>query len=150
MLRIQSISTVHHEHIKDDLLKTLYPAAVPYDLHSRQECRCYNPFKESVQSFLGDPSKNCDTKGVCFVPCDSTCEDKEKAVALFAGPSKCVSNQACSLDGGFVADRPQVVVVGGIEQDCAEGSLCEQENIVTFVKKSTQNCKDSNCLQDNN
>ena len=117
--------------------------------NSRQECRCYNPFEGTNQPFLGNPSKNCDTKGVCFVPCDSTCKDQKAAVTLFAGPSKCVSNQACSLDGGYVSDRPEVVVVGGLEQNCAEHSTCEQENIVTFIKKSTQNCGDSNCLQEN-
>ena len=97
--------------------------------------------------WLGDPSKNCDTKGVCFVPCDSDCPDKQRAYDLFAGTGKCVSNKACRLDGGFVPDRPAVHVVGGLDQNCKEGSVCEQDNIVTFVEQNIQNCAESNCQQ---
>ena len=81
---------------------------------SMQDCGCYNPYDGAIQSFLGDPSKNCDTKGVCFVPCNSSCPDTMPATIKFmGGKGKCQSNMACSLPGGLVPDRPAVFVKGG-------------------------------------
>merc|ERR1712086_252004 len=141
--------TLHRaEHnIEDDHLQAFFLMMLMVS-NSRQECRCYNPFDGSIQSQIGDPSRNCDTKGVCFVSCDSTCSDKHPADSLFAGRGRCVSSTACSLDGGFVLDRPKVIVLGGLEVNCKENSICEQENIITFLEeKNTVNCKDSKCLQ---
>ena len=114
---------------------------------TQSPCKCNNPWQGSVQAFLGDPSKNCDTRGVCYVLCDSDCSDIRAAVGLFAGQGKCVSSKACRLDGGFVPDRPVVIVVGGLSQNCKRGSKCEQENIVNYIKENIQNCQGSNCDQ---
>eukprot|EP00092_Neocalanus_flemingeri_P105616 GFUD01135407.1.p1 GENE.GFUD01135407.1~~GFUD01135407.1.p1 ORF type:complete len:155 (-),score=36.04 GFUD01135407.1:78-542(-) len=118
-------------------------------LSSQTPCRCYNPYEDSLQDFLGDPSRNCDSTGVCFVPCDSDCPDRQPAPAhLFTGRGRCVAGSACRLDGGFVPDRPDIVVVGGLDQNCKEGSKCEQENIFNYVKENIQNCEGSDCLQE--
>ena len=113
--------------------------------NTMEECRCSNPYDGTIQSFIGNPSKNCDTKGVCFVPCNSPCPDTMPATIKFiGGKDKCQSNMACSLAGGFVPDRP-AVIVKGLELNCKDGSTCEMNNIVTFVEKNTPNCQTSNC-----
>ena len=104
---------------------------------SSSSCRCYNPFQDLAQSFLGDPTQNCNAKGACFVPCDASCSDTVPSKSKYAGRGKCISSAACKLDGGFVPERPDVFVAG-LEQNCEEGSECDQDNKVNFVETKNE------------
>ena len=112
------------------------------------DCQCQNPLQFTLQSYLGDPSITCRKRGVCFVPCDSSCKDVHPSKGFAARPDRCESGVACSMTGGTTTLAPIIVDLAGngIEQDCV-GSLCKQVNKINIQVENIQNCGHSNCVQ---
>ena len=109
-----------------------------------QECRCFNPYEQSLQPQIGEPNRRCQTTGTCFVPCRSTCGDSHAATG-FGSRGKCASAEACGLPGGTTALESIRIDLGDkkIRQNCKD-SKCKQINNINIEVKP--NCGFSNCI----
>eukprot|EP00092_Neocalanus_flemingeri_P023114 GFUD01025062.1.p1 GENE.GFUD01025062.1~~GFUD01025062.1.p1 ORF type:complete len:187 (+),score=50.50 GFUD01025062.1:191-751(+) len=71
-------------------------------------CSCINPFSGTIQEFLGDKNITCQYERLCYVDCDSSCEDVQPAEGITAKEGRCISKLACLPvpDVPVVTDAP--------------------------------------------
>eukprot|EP00092_Neocalanus_flemingeri_P097520 GFUD01124286.1.p1 GENE.GFUD01124286.1~~GFUD01124286.1.p1 ORF type:complete len:150 (+),score=41.68 GFUD01124286.1:604-1053(+) len=62
---------------------------------AKPECSCINSFSDSIQNFLGDKNITCQYERLCYVDCDSSCEDVQPAEGFTAKEGRCISKIAC-------------------------------------------------------